>query len=47
MFESILESLLSKYLGAYVEGLTSEDLSVSLWGGDINLNNVMIKKDIF
>ena len=47
MFESILEGLLNKYLSNYVEGLTKEDLSVSIWGGDIELSDVMIKKDIF
>lgn len=47
MFESILESVLNKYLGEYVVGLRKEDLSVSIWGGDIELNDVQLKKDIF
>ena len=47
MFESILEGLLNKYLGAYVEGLSRDALSVSIWGGDIELHDVMLKKDIF
>ena len=47
MFESILEGLLNKYLGEYVQGLTKEDLSVSIWGGDIELNDVMLRTDIF
>ena len=47
MFESILESVLNKYLGEYVTGLSKEDLSVSIWGGDIVLHDVMLKKDIF
>ena len=47
MFESILEGVLNKYLGAYVDGVSSDDLSVSIWGGDIVLNDVTLKKDIF
>ena len=47
MFESLLESLLNKYLGEYVTGLSRQDLSVSIWGGDIELNDVLLKKDIF
>ena len=47
MFESLLEGYLNKYLGTYVDGLSKDDLSVSLWGGDIVLNDVHIKKDLF
>lgn len=47
MFESILESLLNKYLSEYVTGLSRQDLSVSIWGGDIVLHDIMFKKDIF
>lgn len=47
MFESILEGLLNKYLGEYVTGLSRDDLSVSIWGGDIELHDIMLKKDIF
>ena len=47
MFESILESVLNKYLSEYVEGVSREDLSVSIWGGDIVLNDVVIRPDVF
>ena len=47
MFESILEGVLNKYLGPYVQGLSSDDLNVSIWHGDIELNDVELKKDIF
>ena len=47
MFESILEKVLNKYLGDYVEGLSRDDLSVSIWGGDIQLTDIMLRKDIF
>jgi len=38
---------LNKYLGEYVEGLSRDALSVSIWGGDILLTDVLIRKDIF
>jgi hypothetical protein len=47
MLESILKSILDKTLGQYIEGLKKEDLEVSFWSGDVELNNVKIKKDIF
>ena len=47
MFESILEGLLNKYLGEYVDGLSRDDLSLSIWGGDIKLTDVQLKKDVF
>ena len=43
----ILEKQLNKYLGEFVEGLTRQDLGLSMWGGDVQLNNVMLRKDIF
>ena len=47
MFETILEKVLNKYLGDYVEGLSKDALSVSIWGGDIQLTDIMLRKDIF
>jgi len=47
MLESILKSVLDKTLGQYIEGLKKEDLDVSFWSGDVELNNVKIKKNIF
>ena len=47
MFESILNSQLNKYLGEWVEGLNRDDLSLSGWGGDIELHDIMIRSDVF
>ena len=47
MFESILESVLNRVLGQYIENLDSKDLSVSIWGGDIQLSDINLKRDIF
>ena len=47
MFESILEKALNSVLGKYIEDLDSKDLNISIWGGDIKLNDINLKKDIF
>ena len=47
MFESILEKALNSVLGKYIEDLDSKDLNISIWGGDIKLNDIKLKKDIF
>lgn len=41
MFEDIVSSLLSKYLGDYLEGLSKKDLKISLWKGDVELTNLV------
>ena len=47
MFEALLESLLSRILGQYITGLNRNDLSVSMWSGDVRLHNVKLRNDIF
>lgn len=41
MFEDLVSSLLSKYLGDYLEGLSKQDLKLSLWKGDVELKNLV------
>ena len=41
MFEDIVSNLLSNYLGDYLEGLTKDDLNISLWKGDLELRNLV------
>lgn len=33
MFETLVANILNRYLGAYVEGLNKEQLSVAVWAG--------------
>lgn len=47
MFEGILESVLNKILGQYVQGLNKNDLSISVWSGEVNLTSVNLKPEIF
>ena len=42
MFEDLVSSLLSTYLGDYLEGLTKSDLKISLWKGDVELRNLVV-----
>eukprot|EP01094_Clydonella_sp_ATCC50884_P020473 TRINITY_DN4260_c0_g2_i1.p1 TRINITY_DN4260_c0_g2~~TRINITY_DN4260_c0_g2_i1.p1 ORF type:complete len:3475 (-),score=1195.12 TRINITY_DN4260_c0_g2_i1:66-10490(-) len=45
MFENIVASILSKYLGDYVEGLESKNLSLGIMGGKVKLENLRLKKE--
>lgn len=42
MFEDLVSNLLSTYLGDYLEGLTKDDLKISLWKGDVELRNLVM-----
>lgn len=41
MFEDIVSTLLSTYLGDYLEGISRKDLKLSLWKGDVELKNLV------
>ena len=41
MFEDLVSNLLSSYLGDYLEGLSTNDLKLSLWKGDVELKNLV------
>ena len=45
MFESIIAGILSRFLGDYVEGLEAENLSLSIVGGNVVLENLRLKKE--
>lgn len=47
MFEGILESILNKILGQYIQDLNKQDLNISVWSGDLKLQNVKLRPDIF
>ncbi|XP_076294775.1 vacuolar protein sorting 13C isoform X2 [Lasioglossum baleicum] len=44
VFESIVTELLNKVLGEYIQDLDHTQLKLSLWGGDVVLNNLLIKE---
>ncbi|XP_018574731.1 vacuolar protein sorting-associated protein 13 isoform X2 [Anoplophora glabripennis] len=43
VFESTLSAVLNKFLGDFVENLDAKQLSVGIWGGDVELRNLIIK----
>ncbi|XP_076625592.1 vacuolar protein sorting 13C isoform X3 [Colletes latitarsis] len=44
VFESIVTELLNKVLGEYIQNLDYSQLKLSLWGGDVVLNDLLIKE---
>ncbi|KAJ8665252.1 hypothetical protein QAD02_006914 [Eretmocerus hayati] len=44
VFESVVAELINKVLGDYIQDLDYKQLKLSLWGGDVVLNNLMIKE---
>nr|XP_012230348.1 PREDICTED: vacuolar protein sorting-associated protein 13C isoform X2 [Linepithema humile] len=44
VFESIVAELLNKVIGEYIENLDYSQLKLSLWGGDLVLNDLLIKE---
>ena len=47
MFESILEKILQKHLGYYIEGIDSNNLKLGVWSGNIIIENVSLNSKIF
>ncbi|KAK0157380.1 hypothetical protein PV328_011128 [Microctonus aethiopoides] len=44
VFESIVAELLNKILGEYIQNLDYKQLKLSLWGGDVVLNDLLISE---
>jgi hypothetical protein len=44
MLESLVSSLLTKYLGDYIEGLDSDNLNIGVTSGNVVLTNLRLKK---
>eukprot|EP00736_Rhodelphis_marinus_P003336 Rmarinus@m.26876 len=45
MFESIIADILSSQLGNFLEGLSSEQLNLSIWKGDVSLRNLVVREN--
>ena len=43
MFEKLIEQLLLKYLGDYIEGIDPNNLSLGLWSGTLSLEKIKLK----
>jgi len=46
MFESILEKILVNNLGQFLEGLDKENLKLSIWSGNIVIENISVKPEV-
>ncbi|XP_054711435.1 intermembrane lipid transfer protein Vps13-like [Uloborus diversus] len=44
VFESLVASLLNKFLGDYVQNFDSSQLKLGIWGGDVTLKNLDVKE---
>lgn len=47
MFESIVSSILNKYLGVYVTNFDSKLLNIGIWSGNVELKNLFLKGSAF
>ena len=47
MFEGLIASILNGVLGDFIENIDKNQLSISLWGGSVTLENVQIKATMF
>lgn len=45
MFESLVANLLNRFLGAYIENFDPKQLNIGIWGGDVKLRNLRLKRD--
>lgn len=45
MLEGVAASILSRYLGKYIDGLQKENLNVSIGDGDLVLENLKLKEE--
>ena len=47
MFQGLLENLLKRVIGEYVEEIDSKNLNMSVYSGIIDLKDLNLKKTIF
>ncbi|XP_066252738.1 intermembrane lipid transfer protein Vps13 isoform X1 [Euwallacea similis] len=43
VFESVISQILNKALGEFVENLDGNQLNIGIWGGDVNLKDLVLK----
>jgi len=47
VFESLVVELVNRFLGDFIENLDTSQLSIGIWGGDVVLNNLYVKENLF
>ena len=46
MLEGFVASILNRFLGAYVKNFDPKQLNIGIWGGDVKLRNLELKKEV-
>jgi vacuolar protein sorting-associated protein 13A/C len=46
MFEALLEKLLERILGEYVEGISKDQMKVGIWSGNVDISYLRLKSSI-
>ena len=47
MFEKLVEGIIQRFAGAYIEGFDPKNLNIGIWSGNVLIENVSLKKSIF
>lgn len=47
MFESLVENLINKILGEYIEGLNKKDIKVGILSGKVEIKNLRLHSQLF
>lgn len=45
MFESVVATLLNRFLGSYIENFDTKQLNIGIWSGDVRLNDLRLRKE--
>jgi vacuolar protein sorting-associated protein 13A/C len=46
MFEKLLEKILGRIIGEYVEGISKNQIKVGILGGNVEIKNLTLKKNV-
>lgn len=46
MFESIVWTIFQKYAALYIKGFRPEELKISLWEGQVTMNNIELNTQV-
>ncbi len=46
VFEALLEKILSRVVGQYVEGISKDQMKVGIFSGNVDIQNLTIKKSV-
>lgn len=46
MFEKLLERILERILGQYVDGLSKDQMKIGIWSGNVDISNLRLKQSI-